>query len=182
MDLFVVPTISFRLLYALLILQHGRRQILWLGVTAHPTAEWIAHQLTESYGWAAAPRYIVRDRDAIYGDIFTCRLQAMGIRDRPTRLDQAGLLGSCRCVWRAASSPPARIVSEILQRGSHAFIAQQGRAGFAGDPGCWRHRCQATTRRIAPSIRPNLISGRDRPARQVRSRELARAEYHRPQR
>src|SRR5271156_1794624 len=62
MDLFVVPTISFRLLYGLLILQHGRRQVLCLGVTAHPTAEWIARQLT---------RYIVRDRDAVYGDIFT---------------------------------------------------------------------------------------------------------------
>src|SRR5467141_1397184 len=49
MDLFVVPTISFRLLYGLLILHHDRRQILWLGVTAHPTAEWISHQLTEAY-------------------------------------------------------------------------------------------------------------------------------------
>jgi transposase InsO family protein len=84
MDLFVVPTLSFRLLYGLLILQHGRREILWLGVTAHPTAEWIARQLTEAYGWAAAPRYLVRDRDAVYGDIFIRRLQAMGIRDRPT--------------------------------------------------------------------------------------------------
>jgi transposase InsO family protein len=84
MDLFVVPTISFRLLYGLLILQHGRRQIVWLGVTTHPTAEWIARQLTEAYGWLAAPRYIVRDRDAVYGDIFIRRLQAMGIRDRPT--------------------------------------------------------------------------------------------------
>ncbi len=84
MDLFVVPTIAFRLLYGLLILQHGRRQILWLGVTAHPTAEWIARQLTESYGWTEAPRYIVRDRDAVYGDIIIRRLQAMGIRDRPT--------------------------------------------------------------------------------------------------
>ena len=84
MDLFVVPTISFRLLYGLLILQHGRRQILWLGVTAHPTAEWIARQLTEAYGWKAAPRYLVRDRDAVYGDVFIQRLRAMGIRDRPT--------------------------------------------------------------------------------------------------
>jgi transposase InsO family protein len=84
MDLFVVPTVSFRLLYGLLILQHDRRQILWLGVTAHPTAEWIARQLTEAYGWTAAPRYIVRDHDAAYGDIFLRRLQAMGIRDRPT--------------------------------------------------------------------------------------------------
>src|SRR6201998_3863554 len=56
MDLFVVPTISFRLLYGLLILHHDRRQILWLGVTAHPTAEWISHQLTEAYGWKVAPR------------------------------------------------------------------------------------------------------------------------------
>src|SRR5271169_3657284 len=83
-DLFVVPTLSFRLLYGLLILQHGRRQLLWLGVTAHPTAEWIARQLTEAFGWTAAPRYLVRDRDAVYGDIFILRLQAMGIRDRPT--------------------------------------------------------------------------------------------------
>src|SRR3984893_1473786 len=51
MDLFVVPTISFRLLYGLLIMGHGRRQILWFGVTAHPTAEWIANQVTEACGW-----------------------------------------------------------------------------------------------------------------------------------
>jgi transposase InsO family protein len=84
MDLFVVPTISFRLLYGLLILRHDRRQTLWLGVTAHPTAEWIAHQLTEAYGWRAEPRYVMRDRDAVYGDVFIRRLRAMGIRDRPT--------------------------------------------------------------------------------------------------
>src|SRR4249920_3526025 len=84
MDLFVVPTISFRLLYGLLILHHDRRQILWLGVTAHPTAEWISHQLTEAYGWKVAPRYIIRDRDAVYGDVFIRRLRAMSIRDRPT--------------------------------------------------------------------------------------------------
>ncbi len=83
-DLFVVPTISFRLLYGLLLLHHDRRQILWLGVTAHPTAEWISHQLTEAYGWKVAPRYIIRDRDAVYGDVFIRRLRAMSIRDRPT--------------------------------------------------------------------------------------------------
>src|SRR5258705_8467027 len=83
-DLFVVPTISFRLLYGLVILPHDRRQILWLGVTAHPTAEWISHQLTEAYGWKVAPRYIIRDRDAVYGDVFIRRLRAMSIRDRPT--------------------------------------------------------------------------------------------------
>jgi len=83
-DLFVVSTISFRLLYGLLILRHSRRRILWLGVTAQPTAEWIARQLTEACGWEPAPRYIVRDRDRVYGEVFTRRLRAMGIRDRPT--------------------------------------------------------------------------------------------------
>ena len=84
MDLFVVPTISFRVLYGFLILRHSRRDILWLGVTAHPSAEWIARQLTEAYGWQPTPRYIVRDRDCVYGDAFLRRLRAMGIRDRPT--------------------------------------------------------------------------------------------------
>jgi hypothetical protein len=81
-DLFVVPTISFRLLYGWLILRHGRRHMLWLGVTAHPTAEWIARQLTEACGWEPAPRCIVRDRDRVYGEVFTRRLRARS--SRPT--------------------------------------------------------------------------------------------------
>jgi transposase InsO family protein len=84
MDLFVVPTISFRLLYGLLILQHDRRRILWLGATMHPTAEWIARQLVEACGWDKAPRYLVHDRDRSYGEVFLRRVRAMGIRDRPT--------------------------------------------------------------------------------------------------
>ena len=84
MDLFVVPTISFRLLYGLLIMRHGRRQILWLGVTAHPTAEWITNQLTEACGWERIPRYLVRNRDGAYGEIFIRRVRSIGIRDRPT--------------------------------------------------------------------------------------------------
>ncbi len=83
MDLFVVPTISFRLLYGFLILQHSRRELVWLGVTARPSAHWIARQLTEAYGWQQTPRYIVRDRDCVYGAVFIERLRAMGIRDRP---------------------------------------------------------------------------------------------------
>jgi hypothetical protein len=93
MDLFVVPTFSFRLLYGLLILWHGRRQILWLGVTAHPTAEWIARQLTEACGWEQTPEYLVRDRDSVYGEIFTRRVRAMGIRDRQLRRAHPGKTG-----------------------------------------------------------------------------------------
>ena len=84
MDLFVVPTISFRLLYGLLIMGHGRRHILWFGVTAHPTAEWIANQLTAACGWEQVPRYLIRDRDGAYGEVLLRRIRSMGIRDRPT--------------------------------------------------------------------------------------------------
>jgi hypothetical protein len=58
----------------------------WLGATAHPTAEWITRQLMEAYGWKAAPQYVVRDRDAVYGDIFIRRLRAMGASQRSTDL------------------------------------------------------------------------------------------------
>jgi hypothetical protein len=84
MDLFVVPTISFQFLYGLLILRHDRRRVLWMGVTAHPTAEWVARQLTEACGWDQAPTYLLRDRDQVYGQAFTRRIRAMGICDRPT--------------------------------------------------------------------------------------------------
>jgi hypothetical protein len=55
-----------------------------LGVTAHPTAEWIAQQLVEAFGRRDLPRYVIRDRDRIYGARFIQRVRAMGIRDRPT--------------------------------------------------------------------------------------------------
>jgi hypothetical protein len=71
MDMFVVPTISFRLLYGSLIMGHGRRHILWFGVTAHPTAEWIANQVTEACGWEQAPRYLIRDLDGAYGEVLS---------------------------------------------------------------------------------------------------------------
>jgi hypothetical protein len=60
-------------LYGLLIMGHSRRQILWFGVTAHPTAEWIANQFTEACGWEQIPRYLIRDRDRAYGEIFVRR-------------------------------------------------------------------------------------------------------------
>src|SRR5467141_2211460 len=84
MDLLVVPTIGFRLLYVLVILGHHRRRILSFGVTSHPTAEWIARQITDAFPWTDAPRYLIRDRDAVYGQAVTRRLKSMGIRERPT--------------------------------------------------------------------------------------------------
>jgi transposase InsO family protein len=83
MDLFVVPTIGFNLLYVLVVVRLARRELVWINVTAHPTADWIAQQITEAFPWNEAPRYLIRDRDAIYGAAITRRLRAMGIRDKP---------------------------------------------------------------------------------------------------
>jgi transposase InsO family protein len=83
-DMFVVPTIGFKLLYGLVIILLQRRNLVWINVTATPTAEWIARQITEAFPWDQAPRYLIRDRDASYGHAVTRRLAAMGIRDRPT--------------------------------------------------------------------------------------------------
>jgi transposase InsO family protein len=83
MDLFVVPTIGFDLLYAYIIVRLDRRGLVWINVTAHPTAEWVAHQIAEAFPWNEAPRYMIRDRDIIYGAVGTRRLRAMGIRDKP---------------------------------------------------------------------------------------------------
>lgn len=82
-DLCVVPTVTFDHLYAFLVVGHGRRQLLWFNVSRHPTAEWLARQITEAFPWASAPTYLVRDNDRAYGPPFTRRLAAMGIRDRP---------------------------------------------------------------------------------------------------
>jgi transposase InsO family protein len=84
MDLFVVPTIGFDLLYAFVVVQLDRRELVWINVTANPTAEWVARQITEAFPWDKAPRYLIRDRDRIYGSVVTHRLRAMGIRDKPT--------------------------------------------------------------------------------------------------
>ena len=83
-DLFVVPTIGFRLLFGLVILTHDRRKIVHVAATYHPTSEWSARQIVEAFPWETAPRYLLRDRDGAFGKIFCKRLSAMGIRDRPT--------------------------------------------------------------------------------------------------
>jgi len=84
MDLFVVPTIGFDLLYAFVIVRLDRRDLVWINVTTNPTAEWIARQIMEAFPWDDAPQHLIRDRDRIYGTIVTRRLRAMGIRDKPT--------------------------------------------------------------------------------------------------
>ena len=74
---------GFDVLYALVIVRLARRELVWVNVTAHPTAEWIARQITEAFPWNEAPRYLIRDRDGMYGNVVRRRLRAMGIRDKP---------------------------------------------------------------------------------------------------
>ncbi len=83
-DLFVVRTISFKLLYGLVILRHARRRSAKVSVTSNPTAEWIAGQVTDAFPWDEAPHHLIRDRDSAFGPAYTRRIRAMEIRDRPT--------------------------------------------------------------------------------------------------
>ena len=171
-DLFVVPTISFRLLYGLLVLRHGRRRIMWLGVTARIPLPNGSH--AKSCGWEAVPNYLVRARDRLYAEAFTRRIRAMGIRDRPTaprspwqngyrttdRLDQTRMPGSRDHNWRATPAPYPAFVPAILQRHPNAPVIGQGLTANEIRPGGRPHSSAADPRRIAPSLRPELIFDR----------------------
>jgi len=78
-DMFVVVTARFRLLYALVVLGHERRKVIHFDVTPNPTQAWLARQVTEAFPWDTAPRFLLRDRDASYGQTFRDRVQAMAI-------------------------------------------------------------------------------------------------------
>jgi len=78
-DFMTVPTATFRVLYVLIILAHDRRRVLHFNVTEHPTAQWTGQQLREAFPWNATPRFLLRDRDGIYGDEFTRVAHSMGI-------------------------------------------------------------------------------------------------------
>jgi len=80
-DMFIVPSATFRVLFVMVILAHDRRKIVRFDVTEHPTADWLSRQLTEAFPWDTAPRFLLRDRDSSYGAEFSKRVDAMGIRE-----------------------------------------------------------------------------------------------------
>jgi len=92
-DFFTVPTVRFQILYVFLVLAHDRRRILHLGVTHHPSAEWTAQQLREAFPWDTAPRYLLRDRDKIFGKEFVDQVKAQGIKQ---------VLSAPRSPWQRA--------------------------------------------------------------------------------
>ena len=80
-DFFVVPTVRNKVLFVLVALEHHRRKVVHFNVTAHPTARWTGQQIIEAFPWDTAPKYLLRDRDAIYGSQFQKRVQSMGIEE-----------------------------------------------------------------------------------------------------
>ena len=80
-DMFVVPSATFRLLFVVLILVHDRRKVVHFNVTRNPTAAWLSRQVTEAFPWDTAPRFLLRDRDGSYGSAFSERVEAMGIAE-----------------------------------------------------------------------------------------------------
>jgi transposase InsO family protein len=92
-DFFTVPTIRFQILYVFLVLAHERRRIVHFAVTAHPTAEWTAHQLREAFPWETTPRFLLRDRDRIFGHEFVEQVKAMDIEE---------VLSTPRSPWQRA--------------------------------------------------------------------------------
>ena len=80
-DFFTVPTLQLRVLFVFVILAHERRRVLHFNVTEHPTAEWTAQQIIEAFPEDVVPRYLIRDRDGVYGSHFRNRVQGMGIHE-----------------------------------------------------------------------------------------------------
>ena len=171
-DMCVVPTLTFDRLFALLVLGHGRRQLL-----RHPTAEWLAWQITETFPWASAPDYLVRDNDHAYGQIFTARVKAMGIRDRPITPGspwQNGiaerLIGTLRreCLdqivvfGRGAFAPCALCLCGLLQSNASASVFAEGCAVTTSHPTSRQHRRHPNSWWITSPIRPDIYFGKDR--------------------
>ena len=92
-DFFTVPTVWFKVLFVFVVLAHDRRRVLHFNVTAHPTAAWTAQQILEAFPFETVPKYLLRDRDAIYGHLLQQQIEAMGI---------AEVLGAPRSPWQRA--------------------------------------------------------------------------------
>ena len=142
----------------LVILRHERRRLLSLSVSANPTAEWIARQVTNAFPWDEAPDYLIRDRDAAYGQAVTKRLTAMGIRDHPTATRSPWQNGHAESAGSASitSSSSAGAICAGSLWPTPAITTNAERTcpwkGFA-EP-------SADPRRTASSILSDLVSGR----------------------
>src|ERR1700737_687255 len=130
MDLFVVPTIGFKLLYGFVILRLDRRDLVWIGVTTNPTAEWVARQITEAFPWDDAPRFMIRD---------------------PARV-----FGPHHCLGQGTSASDSEKLCGLLQRRENASGIEQGCACLSPGSAIRRHKFARHTGRTSSSIRSDL--------------------------
>jgi hypothetical protein len=129
-DFFVVPTVNFRILFVFVVLAHHRRRVIHFNVTAHPTSEWTGQQIAEAFPWNTAPRYLLHDRDSIYGDVFRQRVRGMAIREvltAPRSPWQKDYASYCTSLVRFEGFSKTRGLLESLTPGIF-------RGGFV--PGC----------------------------------------------
>ena len=170
-DFFTVPTMGFQVLYVFLVLAHDRRRIVHCNVTAHPTAEWTGQQLREAFPFDQLPRYLLRDRDAIFGDAFRGQVRDMGIHEVlcTPRSPCSGLTSSaslvrfgasawttCSCSTKAienARPSHAKAGPEILRSFMTTSPAAAHAKPWTADPDC-----AVSSRPLRPALRLQLTS------------------------
>ena len=170
LDLFVVRTISFKLLYGLVILRHARRRLVRIGVTSNPTAEWISGQVIEAFPWDEALHHLIRDRDRAFGPAYTRHIRAMQIRDHPTEPRSPWQNGHVeRLIGSIRREKPHLVVFDEAQLRrvlkNYASYYNQVRTHLALDKNTpdfrrtaegWPHRSNTNSRRTPSSICPRL--------------------------
>ena len=160
-DIFVVATATFRLLYTVIVLGHDRRRIIHFDVTQNPIQVWLARQITEAFPWDTAPRFLLRDRDRSYGQVFRDRICMMGIKEVVT---------AARSPWQNAYVE--RIIGSVRREClNHVIIFDEHH--LRGVLSSYFH--YITTRRERISRSPRIVRRADRytrplPARSSRSR------------
>ena len=171
MDLFVVPTIGFKLLYGFVIIRLYRRDFVWIGVTTNPTAEWVARQITEAFPWDGAPRYMIRDRDS---NLRHCRHAPTACHGHPRqanctglalaeqlcrtadRIDPARVFGPHHCPGRGTSASDSEKLCGLPQRRENASVIEQRCACLSPGSAIRRHKFARHTGRTSSSIRSDL--------------------------
>ena len=115
-DFFTVPTVRFTVLFVFLVLSHHRRRVVHFGITTNPTAAWTAQQVVEAFPWDEAPRFLLRDRDSVYGSWFRQRVKNMGIEEVVT---------SVRSPWQ--SPYVERLIGSIRREClNHVIVFSEG--------------------------------------------------------
>lgn len=156
-DFFVVPTLTFRLLFGFIVLRHDRRELVHINVTDHPTATWTARQIVEAFPNETAPRYLLRDRDAIYGDAFRRRVDRLGIHQ---------VLIAPHAPWRNPFAE--RVIGSIRRECLDHFIALTGRVKrYLDDLRGTLARGDAKVRELLRLDEAPTITRRQRPSRSV---------------